>query len=80
MVLFRSSWADRHGTHVRAHHKGEYDATAIYCPDQRACYYVRNDEVEGSTIILRTHPSRNGQRARIRLASNYTDPMRIFRA
>jgi hypothetical protein len=39
------------------------DLVCVYCPDTRRCYY----------IAPRAHPTRNGQRARILLADDFTE-------
>ena len=77
-VRLRSSWADKNGSHMKAHKKNDYDATAIYCPSQGACYYVKSSEVEKSTIILRTDPPKNNQEYGVKLAGLYSDPRRLF--
>ncbi len=78
-VRLRSSWADGKGSHVKDHDKSAYDATAIYCPDVDGCYYVRNDEIAGNTIVLRTAPARNNQLTGVRQAVDYVDPKRMFK-
>ena len=77
-IRLRSSWADRRGTHLRDHCKDDYDATAIYCPDKQACYYVRNNEVDGKTIVLRVDPAKNNQVSGVRRADDFADPARLF--
>jgi len=77
-VRLRSSWADQHGSHNRYHAKSDYDATAIYCPTKGCCYYVRSDEIKGSTIVLRVEAPKNNQSQGVRFADQYTDPRRIF--
>jgi hypothetical protein len=76
-LTFRSSWADKHGVHIRHHSKGEYDATAIYCPDTKQCYYVTNDEV-GNEICIRLTQPKNNQKKKVRFASDFCDPNRMF--
>ncbi len=63
-VNFRSTWADRNGTHVKPVDKDAFDVVVIYCPDTDECYYVRPGE-HGSSVTLRVAPSKNGQRARV---------------
>jgi hypothetical protein len=77
-VRLKSVWNDRHGTHTVVHDKTEYDAVAIYDPVSRDCYYVRTTEIEGNSVSLRTAASRNGQKAKVRYAADYRDPMRLF--
>lgn len=64
--VLRSSWADRHGTHVRNHSKADYDVLAIYCPDTGQCYFINVNEVKNATVYFRVP------------ADVYADPFRIF--
>lgn len=71
-VKFRSSWADRAGTHSTPIDKTSIDAVAIYCPDTDQCYYV-DPLAHGSCVTLRTVPSRNGQQAGVLDAVAYRE-------
>ena len=73
-----SFWADRNGTHHKAFDARLYDALALYCPDPVLCCYVRVDELPTDTVTLRIDPPKNGQAKGVRLASDFTDPHRIF--
>ena len=73
-----SSWADRHGSHSRAHSAGDYDALAIYCPDTERCYYLPWNEMQPCNTTLRILDARNGQKLGVRMAEQFTDPGRIF--
>jgi hypothetical protein len=77
-VRLRSSWSDREGVHSRLHARGDYDALAVYCPEAQGCYYLRVDEVDGSTVVLRFAIPRNGQVAGVRMAEDYREPARLF--
>jgi hypothetical protein len=70
VVSFRSSWADRHGTHMKPVDKAEIDALCIYCPDTEECYYVRPGD-HNEVVTLRVAPARNGQQFGVRLASQF---------
>lgn len=61
-VMFRSTWADRNGTHMTPTDKGAIDAVCIYCPETDDCYYVR-PAAHGASVTLLIAPSRNGQQA-----------------
>lgn len=76
-VALKSCWSDRQGCHIRAQDKTLFDATAVYCPDTKACYYVRNDEVNGS-FRLRFEAAHNNQQKGVLPASKFSDPNRIF--
>ena len=67
-VLFRSVWADRHGTHMRAIDKSQVDIVCIYCPEADECYYLRPSE-HGQSVTLRVTPSKNGQARNVQMAS-----------
>lgn len=41
-VRFRSSWADKRGTHIRRYSQKEFDYYAIYCPEKDSVMYVPN--------------------------------------
>ena len=59
-VKFRSTWADRNGTHTTPLDKDAIDTVCIYCPETDECYYVR-PAAHGASVTLRITPSRNGQ-------------------
>jgi|SRR5581483_1757315 len=69
-VAFRSSWADRNGTHERPIDKSQIDVICMYCPETDECYYVR-PAFHRSSVALRVTPSRNGQRTGILLAGAF---------
>jgi hypothetical protein len=41
-VKFRTSWADKHGTHLRRYNENEFDYYAIYCPEKDTVLYIPN--------------------------------------
>lgn len=41
-VKFRTSWADRHGTHIKHYEVKDFDYYAIYCPEKDKVFYVYN--------------------------------------
>lgn len=59
-VKFRSTWADRNGTHVTPTDKNAIDVVCIYCPETDQCYYVR-PAAHGTSVTIRISPCRNGQ-------------------
>jgi hypothetical protein len=67
-VHFRSVWADRHGTHMRAIDKSQVDVLCIYCPETDECYYLRPSD-HGHSVTLRVAPSKNGQARGVQMAS-----------
>ena len=72
IVWFRSSWADRQGTHTKPMHKAEVDVLCIYCPDTDECYYVRPSAFD-ETVTLRLTAAKNGQQVGIRLTSQFRE-------
>ncbi len=51
---------------------GEIDAIAAYCHENRRCYLLPIEEVEGLGMLhLRLAPARNGQWAGVRMAVDY---------
>lgn len=69
-VRFRSTWADRHGTHTVPLDRAEVDVMCIYCPESDECYYLRPRD-HGQSVSLRVLPSRNGQQQGVLLASAF---------
>ena len=51
VVLFRSSWADRHGTHHRPMPRRAVDVIAIYCPNTGATYYLNPADFRSSASV-----------------------------
>ena len=68
VVLFRSSWADRHGTHHAPMPRSAVDVIAIYCPNTAQTYYI-NPHDFGSSVSVRVEASRNRQALGILSAS-----------
>lgn len=71
-VQFRSTWADRHGTHTTPMDKDVVDFVSVYCPETDRCYYVRPG-AHGRSVTLRIAPSRNGQQAGVLFADSFRE-------
>jgi hypothetical protein len=69
-VHFRSSWADKHGTHLRAVDKQEIDLYCIYCPNTDECYYFEPWEFEKS-VTLRVEAPKNNQAKNVKFVTDY---------
>ena len=69
-VVFRSMWADRHGTHRRRIDKALIDVVCIYCPEVDECFYIWPAN-HGEVVNLRVFPARNGQSIGVHLAESY---------
>jgi PD-(D/E)XK endonuclease len=74
-VVFRPSSSYAHHTSrrvTRRTYQGEIDYFGVYCIDNSHVYLVPIEDIPTTWMaILRVEPARNGQRKRIRLASDY---------
>lgn len=78
-LTLRSSWADRHGVHIRKHNKIDYDAIAVYCPNTKLCYYILITEIDNQTFDLRIlEPKKGGKQKTIHWAKDYINAQRLF--
>ena len=68
-VRFRTSWADRNGTHIRHYTKDEFDNYALYCPEKDKVVYVPNSPECPKTI--RFEKSANNQNRYVKWANDY---------
>jgi len=76
---FRSAYSDGKGYHEKAVDRSQFDCYAVYCPDNRKIYYIRNEEISSSTaIMLRVTPAKNGQKKGVIIASRFEGVDRIF--
>ena len=76
---FRSAYSDGKGYQEKAVDRSLFDCYAVYCPDNRKIYYIRNDEISSSTaIMLRVIPAKNGQNKCVIIASRFEGVDRIF--
>jgi prevent-host-death family protein len=68
-----SSWCTPAGYVRNAYSEGEVDLFGIYCAELDRCYLLDADQlVDRRTIFLRVSVPRNGQRACVNLASDFT--------
>jgi hypothetical protein len=70
VLHFRSTWVDRHGSHVTPMSREEVDIVAIYCPGTGATYYLNPADFRAS-LALRIEPPRNGQARGILMATDF---------
>jgi hypothetical protein len=73
-----SSWSNGSGCQKRKISKGVVDGYAIYCPDTEKCYFVREDQFDGSTLTLRVHRPEGMRKSAVLLAENHEDPHLLF--
>ena len=71
-INFRTSWADKNGTHTIDYDKTEIDLMCIYCPDTDKCYYI-NPLICNKTFTIRLLPTKNNQHEGINMADNYLE-------
>lgn len=69
-VHFRTCWADKNGTHMRAVDKDAVDLYCIYCPETDECYYIDPKDFRRSAS-LRVERSKNNQSRFVKLAADY---------
>ena len=63
-VSFKSSWADRHGSHIKKVNKDLIDLYCVYCPQTELCYYFNPKDFKES-ISIRVVPCKNNQTTNI---------------
>jgi len=68
-VKFRTSWADRNGTHMNRYSENAFDYYAIYCPDKDIVIYVPNSL--DCPKVIRFDKPRNNQGKKIKWANDY---------
>lgn len=73
-----SSWSNSKGCHKRKLEKGVVDGYAIYCPDTKRCYFVRENQFDGNTLTLRVHYSEGMRKSAVLLADKHEDPHILF--
>lgn len=56
----------------------EVDGFAVYCGELRRSFYLPADDVPGSAVQLRLHPTRNNQSLRVRWAKDYEFAARLM--
>ncbi len=72
-VSLTSTWCTPTGYTRSTYAAGEVDLFAVYCGEQNRCYLLRGDGlVDRRAIWLRLSEPRNGQRACVNLASDFT--------
>lgn len=69
-IIFRSSWADKNGTHEKPVDKNEIDLYCIYCPETDKCYYFDPSKYEKS-FTLRIDKPKNNQTKGVNYCSDF---------
>ena len=69
-IQFKSSWADRNGTHVQKIDKKNVDIYAIYCPDVEKVFFIE-PEMFDTSVTIRVKNPKNNQKANVRIADDY---------
>ncbi|MFH1199323.1 MAG: group I intron-associated PD-(D/E)XK endonuclease [Candidatus Omnitrophota bacterium] len=68
-VKFKTSWADRHGTHMRRYNEREFDYYAIFCPEKEKIVYIPN--TKDCPKVIRFDKARNNQGLHVKWANDY---------
>jgi len=71
-ISFKTSWTDKHGTHVVPVNKDLVDLYCVYCPETDKCYYFNPSDF-GKSITLRVEAPKNNQKQGIRFADDYCE-------
>ena len=66
---FKTSWADRHGTHMRRYNECEFDYYAIFCPEKGKIVYIPN--TKDCPKVIRFDKARNNQGLHVKWANDY---------
>ncbi len=68
-IKFRTSWADKHGSHSRHYSENDFDFYAVYCPEKDKVLYVPN--ISDGPKIIRFEKTLNNQGKRVKWANDY---------
>ena len=68
-VKFRTSWADKHGTHTRKYNNGDFEYYAIYCQEKETVLYVPN--TKNCPKVIRFEKPSNNQNKKVKWANSY---------
>jgi len=69
-VPFRTSWADKHGSHEKPMDKERVDLFCVYCPDTDECYYFNPKDFKKG-VSLRVDIPKNNQKLQVKMAIDY---------
>ena len=69
-IPFKSSWADKNGSHIKYVDKTKIDMYAIYCPDTDGVYFFDPNDFRKS-VVFRVDAPKNGQTKNIRFLKDY---------
>jgi len=68
-VRFRTSWADKNGTHTKHYSREQFDYYAVYCPEKEIVLYVRNSP--DCPKAIRFEKAANNQKYDVKWAKDY---------
>ncbi|MBI3991468.1 MAG: hypothetical protein HY350_04880 [Candidatus Omnitrophica bacterium] len=68
-IKFRTSWADKHGTHMGRYKEMDFDFYAVYCPVKEVVLYVPN-KIDSPKCIRFDKPG-NNQGKYVKWANDY---------
>ena len=70
-IPFKTSWADKNGSHVNYYDLNEIDIFAVYCPDNKECYYIKPDKDKKSIFLRVKEPKCSKKIKNINFAKDY---------
>ena len=71
-VQFKSSWADKHGSHMIHVDKQEIDLYCVYCPETDECYYF-DPSLFSKSVSLRVKAPKRSTSSNMKFAEDYRE-------
>ncbi len=68
-IKFRTSWADKHGSHTKYYSETDFDYYAVYCPEKDRVLYVPNKST--CPKVIRFEKTLNNQGRFVKWADDY---------
>lgn len=69
-IQFKTTWADKNGTHIQPVEKSAVDLYAIYCPQTNEVYFIDPFKF-GKSVTLRVDMPKNNQSQLINMANDF---------
>jgi hypothetical protein len=73
-IRFRTSWANKQGTHIKHYRSSDFDYYAVYCPDRNKVLYIPHRT--GCPKVVRFDQSANNQLLGVHWAKDYLNIQR----
>lgn len=71
-IEFKTSYADKNGSHNKFYDKSELDILCLYCPDTDECYYIDLND-HNKSVTIRVLPTKNNQNLNINHSKCFLD-------